>query len=280
MDELIKLIEQRAATYGLLSRLFRVEVDQELLDELHGMRFPASTGNADVDEGYLRLAKYLSNTWESSLTDLAVDYTRVFIGHGVDAYSAAYPFESVYTSEKRLLMQDARDEVLAIYRSAGLDKKNSWKEGEDHVALELEFEQVLANRTADALRKGDEEEAAALLTTQKNFLEDHLLSWVPMMTADMKRFAKTDLYQGLAYLTDARRRASKPARRRFCTARLPDAEGVGYGEASIGRERKKERWTTRTTARTCPRAARNRRGGQLMRQQRRSPRESKRKPEA
>lgn len=44
--------------------------------------------------------------------------------------------------------------------------------------------------------------ATALLTTQQNFLEDHLLSWVPMMTADMKRFAKTDLYQGLAYLTD------------------------------------------------------------------------------
>ena len=168
MDELIKLIEQRAATYGLLSRLFRVEVDQELLDELHGMRFPASTGNADVDEGYLRLAKYLSNTWESSLTDLAVDYTRVFIGHGVDAYSAAYPFESVYTSEKRLLMQDARDEVLAIYRSADLDSESRLGQG----------------------------------TTQKNFLEDHLLSWVPMMTADMKRFAKTDLYQGLAYLTD------------------------------------------------------------------------------
>ena len=114
MDELIKLIEQRAATYGLLSRLFRVEIDQELLDQLHGMRFPAATGNSDVDEGYLRLAKYLSNTWENSLTDLAVDYTRVFIGHGVDAFSAAYPFESVYTSEKRLLMQDARDEVLAI----------------------------------------------------------------------------------------------------------------------------------------------------------------------
>lgn len=202
MQELIKLNEQRAATYGLLSRLYRVEVDQPLLDELRSMRFPAKTGNENVDEGYRLLATYLSNTWDNSVTDLAIDYVRVFIGHGIDAFSAAYPFESVYTSEKRLLMQDARDEVLAIYRSAGLDKKNSWKEGEDHVALELEFEQVLANRTADALRKGDEEEAAALLTTQRNFLEDHLLSWVPMMTADMKRFAKTDLYQGLAYLTD------------------------------------------------------------------------------
>ena len=202
MDDFIKLNEQRAATYGLLSRLFRVEIDEPLLEELRGMRFPASTGNKDVDEGYRLFAKYLSNTWDNSVTDLAVDYVRVFIGHGVDAFSAAYPFESVYTSEKRLLMQEARDEVLAIYRSAGLDKQDSWKEGEDHIALELEFEQILIGRTVEALKKGDEDEAAALLATQKNFLDDHLAAWIPMMTADMKRFASTDLYRGLAHLTD------------------------------------------------------------------------------
>ena len=127
---------------------------------------------------------------------------RTFIGHGVDAFSAAYPFESVYTSEKRLLMQEARDEVLAIYRAAGLDKQDSWKEGEDHIALELEFEQILANRTVEALERGDEDEAFSLLTTQKNFLDDHLAAWAPMMTSDMRRFAKTDLYRGLAHLTD------------------------------------------------------------------------------
>ncbi|MFR8831359.1 MAG: molecular chaperone, partial [Eggerthella lenta] len=156
VQEFVKLNEQRAATYGLLSRLYRVEVDQPLLDELHSMRFPAKTGNENVDEGYRLLATYLSNTWDNSITDLAIDYVRVFIGHGVDAFSAAYPFESVYTSEKRLLMQEARDEVLAIYRSAGLDKQDSWKEGEDHIALELEFEQIMATRTVEALRKGDE----------------------------------------------------------------------------------------------------------------------------
>ena len=191
MQEFITLNEQRAATYGLLSRLYRVEVDQPLLDELRGMRFPTKTGNKNVDEGYRLLATYLSNTWDNSITDLAIDYVRVFIGHGV-----------VYTSEKRLLMQEARDEVLAIYRSAGLDKQDTWKEGEDHVALELEFEQIMATRTVKALRDGDEAEAIALLTTQKNFLEDHLAAWAPMMTSDMKRFAQTDLYRGLAYLTD------------------------------------------------------------------------------
>ena len=74
--------------------------------------------------------------------------------------------------------------------------------GRDHIALELEFEQIMATRTVEALRKGDEDEAVALLTTQKNFLEDHLAAWAPMMTSDMKRFAQTDLYRGLAYLTD------------------------------------------------------------------------------
>ena len=207
MDEetkaaLISITEQRSATYGLLSRLYRVEVDEEFLKEMKGMRFPAATGNSQVDEGYRLIATFLSNTWGNTITDLAIDYVRTFIGHGVVAFSAAYPYESVYTSEKRLMMQDARDEVLAIYRSQGLDKQETWKEAEDHLALELEFMQILANRTVDALKAGDEDAAIELLTTQKNFLEDHLMAWVPMMTSDMRRFAKTDLYRGLASLTD------------------------------------------------------------------------------
>lgn len=199
---LIKLLQQRAATYGLLSRLYCKEVDQKLLDELREMRFLANTGNSDVDKGYLLFATYFGNIWENSVTELAIDYAKVFIGHGVDAFSAAYPFESVYTSEKRLLMQGARDDVLAVYKKAGLAKQASWKEGEDHISLELEFILILCNRTVDALRANDDDKAVAALIEQRNFLKDHLNAWAPMMTADMKRFARSDFYQGLAYLTD------------------------------------------------------------------------------
>ena len=45
-------------------------------------------------------------------------------------------------------------------------------------------------------------EVARLLSTQRNFLEDHLASWAPLMTADLRRFAQCGLYQGLASLTD------------------------------------------------------------------------------
>ncbi len=202
LNDLAELCARRASTYGLLARLYRREVDQPLLDELHAARFPAATGSAKVDAGYRALATYLSNVDERSTTELAVDFTRTFIGYGVDSYAAAFPFESVYTSEKRLKMQEARDEVLAIYHAYGLDKSPTWDENEDHVAAELEFMQVLCCRAVDTLRKGDEDGAERLLQTQRNFLNDHLASWTPMMTEDMRRLSKTKFYQGLADLTD------------------------------------------------------------------------------
>lgn len=201
-SDLIEVMEQRADAYAFIGRLYRKEVDQELLDSMHAMRYPQGTGSDDIDTGYRLMATYLSNIWDDTLLELAKDYVRCFLGNGIDAYSAAYPFESVYTSEKRLTMQDARDEVLALYRSEGLDKDSSWKDSEDHISLECEFMQKLAARTAQAIARGDGSEAKRLIKVQQRFQDDHLYSWAPMMTAELKKFANTDLYRGLAYLTD------------------------------------------------------------------------------
>lgn len=199
--QLIELMRSRAQTYGLLARLYRVEVDQTLLDEMRAMRFPTSTGNAHVDEGYSLMYRYLKHTWEETLLDLARDYVRVFVGHGVNGHSAAYPYESVHTSEKRLLMQEARAEVLAVYRQNVLKKEATWRDCEDHIAVELEFMQIMCIRTADALEVDDDAAAIELLTTQYAFVQDHLLNWVPMLVADMLHYSETELYRGLAELT-------------------------------------------------------------------------------
>jgi TorA maturation chaperone TorD len=195
------VLQGRMAGYRLLSRLFRTEVDQEFLDALKTMRYPTNTGNASVDEGYRMIRDYLSAADSPVLTELAVDFVRSFIGSGNTGYSAAYPYESVYTSPKRLMMQDARDEVLVLYRAAGLMKQDSWKEGEDHLALELEFVQILIERSLAAWEAGDREACRRHLLQQRNFLEDHLLSWYPMMAKDMERFPRTGFYRGLGKLT-------------------------------------------------------------------------------
>ena len=198
--ELVDFMTRRARTYGLLARIFRVEVDVKFLEELRHLKFPTSTGNEHVDYGYRTMYNYLKGTWEDTLLDLARDYARTFIGHGNNGRSAAYPFESVHTSEKRLLMQDARDEVLAIYRANLLKKGEEWNDCEDHIALELEFMQVMSERTAKALKEGKEDEAVEMLKTQRAFVGQHLANWVPMFVSDIKYFSQTDLYIGAGEL--------------------------------------------------------------------------------
>lgn len=198
---LTDVLDGRRATYRLLARMFRTEADAELLDTLGAMRFPADTGVAAVDRGHRLIVSYLSQADADVLTELARDYTRTFIGAGNDGFSAAYPNESVYTSPKRLTMQDARDEVLMLYRAAGLEKRESEKEGEDHIAYELEFVAILIDRAIDALDRDDEELAVSYLMQQRNFLADHLLRWYPMMAEDIEKFSQTAFYRGLGKLT-------------------------------------------------------------------------------
>lgn len=200
----------RANMYTLLARVYRVEVDAEFLRQLQSARYASNTGNSDIDEGYRMVARTLSGTWEHSLRELAKDYVRAFIGYNGDHASAAYPYESVFLSEKHLLMQDQRDEVLACYRASGLDKDGAWREPEDHIALEFEYMQALANRTAETLEtdgasagEGVENTALAqsLLRDQSHFLQDHLNQWVARFTGDVERFAATDFYRGFARVT-------------------------------------------------------------------------------
>ena len=199
-EEIIELLDARARVYGMLARMFREEIDAAELKQMQAMRFPVATGNADVDAGYRMLFDYLKTAWADSVTELAIDYVRTFIGHGVNGYSAAYPFESVYTSERRLLMQEARAEVLDTLRDNGL-KAGRWNEGEDHIGLELEFIQRMSIRAKEALEEGDEEGAVEQLRRSREFMEEHLLNWMPMLCTDMHKFAHTKFYHGLATLS-------------------------------------------------------------------------------
>ncbi len=198
--DLISLMQARASTYGMLARLYRKEIDEKTLDELQSMRFPTATGNEKIDAGYRLLYDYLRLAWEDSLLELSIDYVRTFIGHGVNGYSAAYPYESVYTSERRLMMQEARAEVLQVFRDNHM-KRQGWNDCEDHIAIELEFMQRMCLRTADDLQNGEEDAAITKLVTQRDFARDHLLNWMPMLTYDMDKFAQTDFYKGVAKLS-------------------------------------------------------------------------------
>mgnify|MGYP001624020361 CR=1 FL=1 len=69
------------------------------------------------------------------LCDLAGDYAYTFLmGEG-----AVHPYESAYTSDKGLLMQDAFRDARRCYAEAGFSVSDASGEMDDHIALELEF---------------------------------------------------------------------------------------------------------------------------------------------
>lgn len=225
MDGMLHALEERAAAYGLLARLFNREVDESLLAELRALPLADNAVRADgtggpggeddacsapndakLDEGNRLMKGYLDEIgsgcadMRSALTDLAVDFARLFVVRKRSESAAPYPNESVHTSTEHLRMDGARDEVRSLFRAEGVRAADAWRLGEDHVALELEFMQTLAARTVEAASANDEGAADDLLSKQTSFLDRHLLNWVPVFAETMERTARTDFYRGVALL--------------------------------------------------------------------------------
>ena len=180
-------MEPRAQLYSLLSRLYRVEVDAPLLETLKGLSFPAAA-NETLAEGYAMLTAYLAGCGESAPDDLAVDYATVFLAAGSADGQAAIPCESIYTSPKKIFMQDAWEDVCRIYAEKGLTKSSRHADlMEDHLALELEFMATLVKR-----RDPKAEQA---------FIEQHLLNWLPDFVADIDKYADRDFYKAVGRIT-------------------------------------------------------------------------------
>ncbi|MBI5098450.1 MAG: molecular chaperone TorD family protein [Nitrospirae bacterium] len=131
-------------------------------------------------------------TSEQELDDLLWEYTRLFIG----PYKLPCPpWESVYTSPKKLMMQNAYDEVLDFYVKSGLTVNNP-DIMPDHIGAELNFLAVLLQRIND-----DPEKRSHCLDTANRFLNTHVITWIPKFTRDMEDAADSSLYKELAKVT-------------------------------------------------------------------------------
>ena len=187
-----KMMTARANFYRFLSRLYLLEVDETLWNAMQNMTFPVDAAEGDMKAGFEQMSGYLDANAKGDLAavldDLAVDYARIFLSAGVAQGKAAFPYESVYTSRKHLVMQDSRMDMVALYAKKGLTPaKDQYHVPEDHLGYLCEYMAVLCDEEAE-----DE---------QKAFLKGHLLNWVNAFTVDMAKYASTDFYRGLAKLT-------------------------------------------------------------------------------
>ena len=201
VENLIDFCENRGRVYALLSRCYETEIDAAFA-ETFSQGAALSSDDAALADGFAALQADLAACDEGKLEQLAVVFDRAFFGMGPRTAQKAFPYESVYTSDGGLMMQDAYSEVLNVYRGAGFAKNPGFKEPEDHLAVELAFMARLGERAADELRANDADAAEASLAAQRLFLHDHLLNWIERFAADMRKAAESGFYFDLAVFTE------------------------------------------------------------------------------
>lgn len=197
--EFKQLMLNRRNLYHFFARFFQKEIDAEFFESLRHIEFPAEREEnalTEFQDALLRLNEYFEYDAGETLDDLAADYAKTFLGAGSADGAAAFPYESVYTSPKRIMMQDAWNQVCDIYETKGIERNEAANDLlEDHIAMEMEFMAYLCDETSQYT------ETLAGLEEQREFLNKHLLNWAPEFCLDIKVHADTEFYRMVGQLT-------------------------------------------------------------------------------
>lgn len=176
--------------YHFLARMYEKELSADLIAKLAKLDFDAEGENSPLQEGYLGLKAFFGTNMENPEDELAADYAKIFLSAGEAKGNAAFPYESVYTSKEKLVMQDAWEKVKEWYRSKGIVLTGAGADvKEDHISSELMCMAYLCEN-------GTSEEALG-------FLNEHLLDWAEAFLADIEKYARTGFYPAIAKLTIA-----------------------------------------------------------------------------
>jgi TorA maturation chaperone TorD len=207
MDISETVLEDRYDNYATLSRLFRSEIDSDLLALMVASPAAEKTGDGAVDTANAQLRDYLDAVTDLAKTKslLAIDYALTFLGYGAspddDGFGnkAAYPYEGLYVVGSQGFAK-VGDSVSQLFKQAGFRYTKDRTAMPDHIAHELEYMQFITGLELLAVREGKAEQVQGYLAQQLDFLEEHLLKWTPAFAQEIKRFSQSGFYQALADL--------------------------------------------------------------------------------
>jgi len=124
------------------------------------------------------------------------EYCRLFIGPGS---LVAPPWESYYRSKEHLLFEEWTLQVRELYHQFGLKSIHENNEPEDHLLLEFEFMIFLIELSLQAL---DIEKIQELISSQIDFLKEHLTIWIPEFCKRVADHTTSRLYLGAAMVLE------------------------------------------------------------------------------
>lgn len=190
------LLAEDAATLAILQDR---ELSPEILAELNALDFPNNLAMLPNDAAAAKIYALMHEASTSSLLradadadamdELAADFAAIYLtgAHG------ASPYESYWLSDDHLLCQEAMFDLRTLYGEAGLAVPNWRMRPDDHLLFQLQFVAHLLGR----IEGNDDWRSLA------EFLDYHLLRWLPDFAVRVAYRCYTPFYAALALLTDA-----------------------------------------------------------------------------
>ena len=192
-----ELAEYRSSIYGFIAAVYRQEVTSELLRQIKAQQFQEvlSSLGVKLNNGFFQ------NSEREMLENLAIEYTQLFVGPG----KHISPHESVHHKKEGVqsgqLWGELTAQVKGIIESSGLEYESEYTGMPDHISVELEFMQQVVQHEAQAWEADDDETALLCLENEKNFVDQHLLGWIPDFCEKVIKTAEMPFYREMAGLT-------------------------------------------------------------------------------
>jgi TorA maturation chaperone TorD len=184
----------RSTVYGLAALLFECEPTREFVDLLRERSVRDLLREAGMDDV---IEETMRGSEDDVVAVLAADYATLFVSP-----PQRVPLnESVHDPRDTQLMGEATAEVRGVIESLGLHVAEQWRGLPDHVSVELEVLRRLIEHEALAERAHDDATVARCRTLRHEFLDHHVLRWVPGVCDDIAARAGTSFYRELALLT-------------------------------------------------------------------------------
>ncbi|MGL4828620.1 MAG: molecular chaperone TorD [Vibrio sp.] len=200
IQELKILNEKRAEVYWWLSSLFIKELTEQDLAHYHSAEIRTFLTGLAAEESLTTDVKSLIEALNrlqdrtDAQLELAADFCDLFLKSDRDS---ALPYASIYTDKGLLNGKPAQKmrELLATY---GVKVDQNLNEPADHLAIQLDFLAHLAISANQNEQAADLDNASK---AQAEFIEQHLLNWLPTFVERCTQFDDFGLYAAVARLT-------------------------------------------------------------------------------
>ncbi len=171
---------------------------EEMIKNNLFFEWPVAEDQKSISKGLKILQDFCSQYQSVKIESLQRDYTQLFIGL---EKILAPPYASVYLSENHLLYEQPVLDVRQFYKKFGLSVNPMNKVPDDHIGFELYCLSFLLENAVQAAEQNDMRKFDGYQAALREFLSNHLNTWLPSFLPLVEEKAETAYYRGVALLT-------------------------------------------------------------------------------